>query len=123
MSAPAAPVEPPRPASVAGVRVKNKRNVELALLIFAHDRRAGVRDRGRGRAQQPHPPRRLGAAGASLFALFLGFHFVIRVLAPFADPIFLPCVALLNGLGVAFLRRLDLGEREGRQGERVAVRR
>jgi len=45
---------------------------------------------------------------ACLAAVFLGMHLVIRFRAPYADPVLLPMVALLNGIGVAFLRRLDL---------------
>ena len=47
---------------------------------------------------------------AALTAVFLGLHLVIRFLAPYADPALVPAVALLNGLGVGFLRRLDLGK-------------
>jgi cell division protein FtsW (lipid II flippase) len=44
-----------------------------------------------------------------LFLIFLGVHIAVRILAPYADPVLLPTVALINGIGVAFLRRLDLG--------------
>jgi cell division protein FtsW (lipid II flippase) len=47
-----------------------------------------------------------------LTAVFVALHVVIRLRAPFADPVLMPAVALLNGLGVAFLRRLDLGRAE-----------
>ncbi len=46
---------------------------------------------------------------AMLFAIFFSVHVAVRLLAPYADPALLPIVALINGLGVAFLRRLDLG--------------
>ena len=46
---------------------------------------------------------------AIVFAIFIAVHIAIRYLAPFADPVLLPMVALINGIGVAFLRRLDLG--------------
>lgn len=45
---------------------------------------------------------------AFLAAVFVGLHLVIRFRAPYADPVLLPAVALLNGIGVVFLRRLDL---------------
>ncbi|GAB3966698.1 hypothetical protein GCM10027615_14620 [Plantactinospora veratri] len=47
---------------------------------------------------------------ASITAVFLAIHVVVRFLAPYADPVLVPAVALVNGLGVAFLRRLDLGK-------------
>ena len=44
-----------------------------------------------------------------LTVIFLGAHVAVRRLAPYADPVLLPVVALINGVGVAFLRRLTLG--------------
>ena len=55
------------------------------------------------------PPGTLGY-GAGLGALFLVAHLVTRWVAPYADPLIIPCVALLNGLGLVMVRRLDLAE-------------
>jgi len=49
---------------------------------------------------------------AGLAGLFGLAHLVVRWLAPYADPLLLPAVALLNGLGLVLIRRLDLAEAE-----------
>jgi cell division protein FtsW (lipid II flippase) len=47
--------------------------------------------------------------GGWLTLLCLGCHITVRLLAPYADPVLLPIVAALNGLGLAVIHRLDLG--------------
>lgn len=55
-----------------------------------------------------------GGIPASAFTYTLGLaalygvaHLAVRRFAPYADPLILPCVALLNGLGIVIVRRLD----------------
>ncbi|HYN94894.1 MAG TPA: FtsW/RodA/SpoVE family cell cycle protein [Pilimelia sp.] len=58
---------------------------------------------------------RFWVPAATLTVVFVGLHLVVRLIAPYADPVLIPGVALLNGLGVGFLRRLDLAELEPAQ--------
>ncbi|GAA1966856.1 FtsW/RodA/SpoVE family cell cycle protein [Amycolatopsis minnesotensis] len=46
--------------------------------------------------------------GLAYLALFAGAHLAVRRWAPYADPLILPLVALLNGLGLVMIHRLDL---------------
>ncbi|MDH6283569.1 FtsW/RodA/SpoVE family cell cycle protein [Prescottella agglutinans] len=46
--------------------------------------------------------------GGAFLCLYLTAFFAMRFLAPYADPVILPCVALLNGLGLVLIHRLDL---------------
>ncbi|GDY31597.1 FtsW/RodA/SpoVE family cell cycle protein [Gandjariella thermophila] len=46
--------------------------------------------------------------GLAYLMLFGAAHLAVRRWAPFADPLILPCVALLNGLGLVVIHRLDL---------------
>src|SRR5207342_765393 len=41
-------------------------------------------------------------------ALIIAAHVTVRMVAPYADPVLLPIVAALNGLGLAVIHRVDL---------------
>lgn len=89
----------------------HRRGVELVMLAFA----LGVSllaYAAVGLGANGEVPAGLAAYGAGLGALFLIAHLAVRQLAPHADPLILPCVALLNGLGLVLIRRLDYEQAE-----------
>ncbi|HET6151650.1 MAG TPA: FtsW/RodA/SpoVE family cell cycle protein [Marmoricola sp.] len=54
-------------------------------------------------------PTNLYTYGGWLAALVIAAHITIRIKAEYADPILLPIVSALNGLGLAMIHRIDLG--------------
>ena len=86
--------------------MQSRRNLELTLLILALILSvAGYVIVGLV-ADNRVPAGSLGY-GATLAVLFGGAHLVLRFKAPQADPVLLPGAALLNGLGLVMVRRLD----------------
>ena len=63
---------------------------------------------------------RLVYYGLAYLALFGIAHTAVRKWAPYADPLILPCVALLNGLGLVMIYRLDLAYAERATADRTA---
>ena len=111
MTAPAGP--PPAPAVTGEMpRVRDtasRRNAELALLLLAMALVAAYAATVEANLLDT-VTLDFWVPTAALTAVFLALHLVIRYLAPHADPALVPAVALINGLGVGFLRRLDLAE-------------
>ena len=97
----------PQPVVAVTPPLPNRRNAELwllgfatvittvALLIVEANQEQGVRWD-------------LAQYMVAYMALFAGAHLAIRRFAPYADPLLLPVVALLNGLGLVMIHRLDL---------------
>lgn len=86
---------------------RSRRGVELAMLIVAiiiivaADSVVDVNVRGT-------VSRDTALHGAGFAAVWLIAHGIVRWKARYADPLLLPLVALLNGLGLVLIHRLDL---------------
>ncbi|MDQ3761464.1 MAG: FtsW/RodA/SpoVE family cell cycle protein [Actinomycetota bacterium] len=99
----------PQPGSPPPAKPPTKRGLELAMLAFA----TIVVTTALLLVELNQPQgvtRSLLYFGAAYLALFGAAHIAVRWLAPYADPLILPCVALLNGLGLVFIHRLDLAD-------------
>ena len=99
------------PSTVPPAAGAPRRWVELALTLFAV-LIAVVAYAAVGYGVEGTLPAGTLGYGLGLGALFVLAHVVVRMVAPYADPLILPCVALLNGLGLVMIRRLDFAEAE-----------
>ena len=89
-------------------RIPTRRNIELLLIVFAVlivvAAEAAVEA-----AQYAHISSRLLTYAAVPLVAGVITHLVIRRVAPYADPLLLPAVVLLNGLGLVMIHRIDIG--------------
>lgn len=109
-SVPSVPSVPSGPiVTVSGpINRRNPRRAELvlciaAIVIVALAGAAMAVDTGGGAASL-----RWSLAVFAVLALLA--HVAVRVFAPRADPVILPCVVLLNGIGLVLIDRLDRAE-------------
>src|SRR3954467_8765457 len=93
---------------VMGFMHRRRRGAELFLLVLALAVGIGAYAAVGIGVEGEVPPDIVGY-GAGLAALAIGCHVVVRIVAPYADPVLLPVVAALNGLGLAVIHRIDLG--------------
>ncbi|MGZ4500871.1 MAG: FtsW/RodA/SpoVE family cell cycle protein [Nocardioidaceae bacterium] len=92
-----------------GFTHRRRRGAELFLLVIALAVGiGGYAAVGLG-VEGKVPPDIVGYGGW-LALLIVGCHIVVRYFAPYADPVLLPVVAALNGLGLAIIHRIDLGD-------------
>jgi cell division protein FtsW (lipid II flippase) len=92
------------------LRIPTRRTTELVMLVFAVlivvAAEAAVEATRDG-----HISSRLVTYAAVPIIVGIVTHLVIRRVAPYADPLLLPIVVLLNGLGLVMIHRLDLGQK------------
>jgi FtsH-binding integral membrane protein len=86
---------------------RKRRGIELGLIIFALVLTLGayviVDLNVNGEVSSSFPY----VAGVSILLAALT-HIAVRWRIPYADPVILPCVILLNGLGLVMIHRIDL---------------
>jgi cell division protein FtsW (lipid II flippase) len=87
------------------------RGIELVLLAFAAVLVTGALALVEANQEQELTQSLLWV-GLAYLALFTVAHLAVRRFARYADPLILPCVALLNGLGLVMIHRLDLARQE-----------
>jgi cell division protein FtsW (lipid II flippase) len=99
----------PQPPVAVTPPLPTRRNAELLLLCFATAITVAAlfiveANQERGLRWD------LTSYGLAFLTLFGSAHLAVRWFAPYADPLLLPVVALLNGLGLVMIHRLDLGD-------------
>lgn len=96
-----------QPAATGEVVVhRRRRNVELLLILFAQSFGFAGWVITHLTLYQDLPAE-LPIVAALWYGLGVAAHLVVRFRVPWADPLMLPCVFLLNGLGLAMIARLD----------------
>jgi cell division protein FtsW (lipid II flippase) len=99
---------------------RGRRRTELAMLVFAVAvvlfAYASV-----GLTMTGRIPAGIAGYGLAFGALMLVAHLAIRRLAPWADPLMLPLAALLNGLGIVMIYRLQQSGRDGNSGRVIST--
>jgi len=107
---PAGPVTMPR----------GRRRTELTMLIFVVAvvmlAYASV-----GLGLNGKVPAGMFAYGLSFAVIVGGAHLAVRRLAPWSDPLILPLAALLNGLGIVMIYRLQESGRGGNAGNQIST--
>ena len=97
-------------AQGTGFTHRRRRGAELFLLLLALAVGIGAYA-AVGLGVEEKLPADMFGYSAWLAALALGAHLVVRFTAPYADPVLLPVVTALNGLGLAMIYRIDLASR------------
>jgi cell division protein FtsW (lipid II flippase) len=100
----------PQPPVAVTPPLPNRRNSELLLLCFAALITAAALAIVEANQERGVSWNLVGYT-AGFLAVFVVAHMAIRRFAPYADPLLLPVVALLNGLGLVMIHRLDLATR------------
>ncbi len=98
-----------QPGALMGFVHRRRRGAELFLLVLALAVGVGAYV-AVGLGAEGRVPADVVGYGGWLAGLIIGAHLAVRFVAPYADPVLLPIVAALNGLGLAVIRRLDLAD-------------
>jgi cell division protein FtsW (lipid II flippase) len=94
-------------ATTVTVVHRKRRGSELLLLVIALVIGLGAYAIV-GLAREGEIPPDMITVGGTFAVLSVVAHVAVRFLAPWADPVLLPVVVALNGLGLAMLHRIDL---------------
>jgi cell division protein FtsW (lipid II flippase) len=110
-----------RPEADAAVPLpRGRRRTELLMLVFA----VGVvlfAYAAAGLGLNGNLPAGLAEYGLAFAVIVFIAHLAVRWLAPWADPLMLPLAAMLNGLGVVMIWRLQQAGRGGNPGVPVST--
>ena len=120
MSTSDAPFPSPAGGFAAAPAPSNARNTELLLLCFALVVTT-VSMMLVGASQEQALTWDVAKYGLVYAGLMLVAHLAVRRFAPYADPLLLPIVALLNGLGLVLIHRLDLADADAAMAQGLPV--